>query len=98
MRLNEMRLGFAAAIVAALSYTLCALLVALAPAPTMSTFSFVLHLGIDDIARGIGWASYAIGVVVFSIVIGVHAWAMGWMYNRFTPALAEARGTLTQVA
>ena len=92
MRVNERRLGLAAAVVAALSYTLCALLVALAPGGTTGSFGFVLHLSVGDVAREISWTSYAIGVVVFSVVVGAHAWAVGWTYNRFAlAAVAEPR-------
>ena len=98
MRVNERRLGLAAGAIAALSYTLCALLVAVAPTATMSTFGFVLHLRIADLALEIGWASYVVGVGVFSVITAAHAWGIGWMYNRLAPTPVEPGRTLAQVS
>lgn len=87
--INAKALGWAAVAVAAASFSICAFLVAIAPATTVAAFSFVMHVDLSPMARSVTWGNFLGGVLVFSVVAGVHAWVLGWMYNTL---VARGRG------
>jgi small-conductance mechanosensitive channel len=84
MRLNTRALGFAAGIVAAATFVVCGLMVAIAPGATSSFFGWVFHIDLSSLARPISVTSFVGGLIVYSIFVGVFVAAAGWMYNRLT--------------
>ena len=84
MKLNVRALSFASAIVAAVSFILCALAVALSPALTSRFFSFVFHIDLTSLSRSITWASFFGGMLLFSVGVAIHVGLTAWCYNRLT--------------
>ena len=83
MSLDTKSFGLSAAAATAIVYSICALVVSLSPSGAASVLSYVLHLDLSTMARPLSWASYFVGVIAFSITVGlVFALAAGF-YNRF---------------
>jgi hypothetical protein len=75
--------GLAAGAVAAISFTLCALGVALAPAPTTAMLSAPSHLDLSNLARPLTGASFVGGLVGWSICTAAALAVAAACYNRF---------------
>lgn len=88
MRLEPSAFGFAAGIVTAVLYTLCALAVALSPGATAAAFSYVLHLDLTGIARPITFGSYIGGAICMSLGVGLVFGAAAGLYNRIIGGFA----------
>jgi hypothetical protein len=86
MRVDARKLGMAAALAWAAWYTVCALLVAVAPARTQAVFGYVMHYELTA-ARPIGWVSYLVGMLATSVWIGLFVASIGWCFN----ALVQGR-------
>jgi hypothetical protein len=82
MKLNVRALSFASGIVAAASYIVCALAVAIAPGLTSRFFSFVFHIDLTGLSRAITWASFFGGMLLFSVGEAVLVGLTAWCYNR----------------
>ena len=83
MKLEIQALVKAVAIVAAVSYALCALLVALAPEATMRVAGYLMHVDLGGIARPISWGGVLSGIVAWTLGNVVLAAGAGGLYNRF---------------
>jgi hypothetical protein len=82
MRLKPKALFLASGIVAAVSYVICALAVAVAPDPTARFFSYVFHIDLTGLSRSISWGGFFGGVLSFSIVSAALVGLTAWTYNR----------------
>lgn len=82
MKLNVRALSFASGIVAAVSFILCALAVAVSPGLTSRFFSFVFHIDLTSLSRTITWASFFGGMLLFSVGVAIHVGLTAWCYNR----------------
>lgn len=83
MRIDTKFLGLATAFVVAATFTLCSLIVAIAPGALSAFVSYALHIDITGIARPITFASYLVGIVVVGVVSGVLVAAVAGIYNGF---------------
>lgn len=81
MRLDTRAFGIAAGAVSALTYVVCAALVAVAPGATQSAFSYVLHVDVTQLSRSISVVSFAVGLAVFSVLVGLCASLTALAYN-----------------
>ncbi|HET9985221.1 MAG TPA: DUF5676 family membrane protein [Longimicrobiales bacterium] len=81
MRLESRLLGLAAAVAAAVSYAICALAVAIAPRAVADAFSYVLHIDLTGLARRVTWDSFIVGIIAFSLVIGLLVALAATIYN-----------------
>lgn len=81
MTLDAKVLGIASAIVAATTYVICGVSVALSPAFTQAAFSYVLHADLTGLARPISLASFVFGMLIFSAVVGLCAYFTAKLYN-----------------
>ena len=81
MRLDPKPFGIAGGLIAAATYVLCALFVAVAPGATQATLSYVLHVDLTELARPISVASFTVGLVVFGALIGLCAFFTARLYN-----------------
>ena len=88
MKLNVKALFFASGIVAAASFVVCALAVAIAPGLTSRFFSFVLHIDLTGLSRTITWGSFFGGMLLFGFGLAIFAGLAAWCSNR----LAAERG------
>ena len=84
MGINARVLGFASALVAAITFVVCGLFVAVAPGTTSAFFSWVFHIDLSGMARPISVASFIGGLVVFSVFVGLCVAAAASLYNRLT--------------
>lgn len=82
MKLDAVKFGYAVAIVSAISWAICSLFVMLIPGRMMMMRGDMMH---ENMA-GAGWTltvtGFLIGLVVWSLVAGVFAWAIAAVYNR----------------
>ena len=78
-------------IVAAVSYTICAILVALSPQGMAKLSSYILHMDVESIGRSVTLATGFIGGVLFTAIVTVFFAVSGWLYNRLAHPLAESR-------
>jgi hypothetical protein len=82
VKLNVRALSFASGIVAAASFAVCALAVALAPGLTSRFFSYVFHIDLTGLSRMITWSSFFGGMLAFAIGVAIHVGLAAWAYNR----------------
>ena len=83
MRLDTRLLTFAIALAAAAAFTICSIIVAIAPGALSAFVSYALHIDITGIARPITFASFLVGVLFVAIVSGVFVAIVAGMYNGF---------------
>ena len=91
MRLRPRTIFWSVAIVSAVSYAICALLVAAAPEATARGFSWVMHVDLTGLKRIVTWPSFLGGMVSFSLILGAHAGVIAWVYNRLMGAQDPSR-------
>ncbi len=82
MRLNVWAFARAVGLVAAVVFTICAFIVAIAPETTAAFIGYLLHINLDNLTRPISWPSYLAGLVGVSLVTALSASAVVWFYNR----------------
>lgn len=81
MRLDPKPFGIAAGVIAAATYLLCALFVAVAPTATQAALSYVLHVDLTALARLLSIGSFTVGLVAFGGFIGLCAFFTAGLYN-----------------
>lgn len=81
MRLNPNRLAWAGALVTAVAWTLCALLVAVAPGWTLGLAEGMLHADLEGIAWNLTWGGFFTGLVAWSVIAGLAGALLAWFYN-----------------
>jgi hypothetical protein len=86
MKLKTRAMALAIGIGAAGSWTLCSLILALAPGPTMSLTGSMFHLGGINVVWGITWGSFFLGLVSWTVLSGLFAALSAWLYNRLIEA------------
>ena len=59
--------------------------VEIAPGATTQFFGWVMHVDLSSLSRHITWGSFFGGMVCYSTVLAVLAWASAWAYNRLAP-------------
>ena len=91
MRLRPVAIFWSVTIVSAMSYAICALFVAAAPEATARGFSWVMHVDLTGLNRHVTWPSFFGGMLGFSLVVGAHAGAAAWAYNRIARMREPAR-------
>ena len=85
MRIQARSLGIAVGIGAAVLWTICSLLVAVAPEPSMALTRSLFHVASGGPAWGITWAGYLVGLFVWTAGSGIFAWLCAFLYNRMLP-------------
>jgi uncharacterized protein YjeT (DUF2065 family) len=87
MKLDSRYFGLSAGIIAAVTFVLCGLLVAIAPGATQAAFSYVMHVDLAGLSRTLTVTSFFVGLVVFSLFVGLCVYGTAALYN----ALKERR-------
>jgi hypothetical protein len=82
LKVNVKALSFASGIVAAASFVVCALAVAIAPGLTARSFSYVFHIDLTSLSRTITWSSFFGGMLCFSVGTAILVGLTAWCYNR----------------
>lgn len=88
MQLDLKRLAFAAMVVWAVWYTICAFFVAVAPAELQAVLSWALHYDLN-VPRTISWSSWFGGVIATSIWVGLFVACIGWAFRGLGGSGAE---------
>ncbi len=87
MRVNSRALGTSAGLVAAGTFVICGVLVAIVPGATSAFLGWVLHIDFSAMARPISVASFFGGLILFSAFVGICVGMVSALYNRFTNAV-----------
>lgn len=82
--LDARAFGLAAATIAAVLTTICALGLAVAPRATTAVASTLVHLDLSEMSRSLTWGGYLSGLIAWTIGVGLVFWAAGTLYNRFS--------------
>lgn len=82
MKLNTLAIANASGVVTAVLFTLCALLLAIAPTAAYSAFSYLFHVDLSGIAYPMTWGVYLGGLIVWVVVMWLVGAAFAWLYNR----------------
>ena len=96
MKLNTGAVFWAVGLVSAASYAICAVLVAAAPGVTSRFLSWVLHIDLTGLSREVTWAKFFGGMLGFSLVTAILAWASAWAYNRLSVVPGSPHGALNE--
>lgn len=86
MKLDALAIANSSGIVTAAVFTLCALLLAVAPAAAYAGFSYLFHVELGKIAYTMSWGVFAGGLITWVAGVWLLAGALAWFYNRFAGA------------
>ena len=93
MRLKAASLGLAAAVVTAIGFALCGLLFAIAPGPTATVVSWVLHIDITSMRRPISATQLVFGLVLVGAYFGLIVGLTAGLYNRLIARATVSNAT-----
>jgi len=82
MKLDAVKLGVATAIVFAIIWLICSILVVLIPSPMMQMSGQMLHADFGNQGWSMHWAGFFTGLILWSLVPALLAWAIARLYNR----------------
>ena len=85
MKLAAARFGLAVGIGSAILWTICSLLVAVMPEPSLALTRSLFHVASGGPVWGVTWAGYLVGLCVWSVGSGLFAWLCAGFYNRLLP-------------
>ena len=94
MRLDTRAFAIAAGTTAAILFTVCALAVAIAPAPTTAFFGSLIHLDLSALPRTLTFASFIGGLICWTVGTALTFGLAAAIYNRLirVGAIAQATG------
>ena len=90
MATNIKALTITGAVMAALTYVICAAFVALFPGSATSIGSDIVHLNLSGVGRSVTWESAIKGGVSFTVFVALVCAASGWLYNRLGRSAATS--------
>ncbi|OGS47872.1 MAG: hypothetical protein A3J40_13265 [Erythrobacter sp. RIFCSPHIGHO2_12_FULL_63_10] len=82
MKLDAVKLGTATAIVSAVLWVICSLLVAAVPGGMMNMSGSMMHADMANMQWTLTTTGFLVGLVVWSVLAGVVVWAVAALYNR----------------
>ncbi|QLE46244.1 hypothetical protein FD723_39310 (plasmid) [Nostoc sp. C052] len=82
--LSVRSLFLATAITTGIAYLVCVLFLIVAPQATMGFFSYVLHANLSGIIRSVTWGSFIVGLLVWSMGIGLYVALVARLYNKLS--------------
>lgn len=82
MKINSVKFGLATAIVFAAFWSICSLFVLSMPMGMMRMSNYMIHADFGQTAWFLGWAGFIYGLLAWSLIAGVTAWAIAAVYNR----------------
>lgn len=82
MRLDATAFGTAAAIVAAVLFTLCALAIAVAPEATSAAGTSLFHLDLTNLIGTLTWGGFFVGLLSWSVGTWLVFTSVAGLYNR----------------
>ena len=82
MKLEAAKLGFATAIVFAIVWVVCSILVVVSPGVMMQMSGHMIHAELSSLNWAMHWTGFFVGLVAWSVLSGLLAWAVAAVYNR----------------
>ena len=82
MKLDAYKLGLATAIILAVVWVICSLLVLALPALMMQMGGHMLHADLGTAQWTLHWPGFIIGLILWSLLGGLLVWAVAAAYNR----------------
>jgi hypothetical protein len=82
MRLDIRCFALAGGVAAALTFTLCALAVAVAPVATTEFLSFIVHYDLTDPVRVLTPANFIGGLLAWGMGTAAFMALLAWLYNQ----------------
>ena len=83
MKLDLSAVSRATAVVAAVSYVMCAVVVAVAPQSFTQFVGYVAHADLSGLTRQLTWSSFFVGLVAWTVACVVAVDSTAWFYNRW---------------
>ena len=82
MKIDAFRFGLATTIVFALAWVICSLFVFSMPAGMMQMSGHMVHADFGHMSWTLNWFGFIHGLIAWSVIAGVIAWAIATLYNR----------------
>ena len=92
MATNTRALTITGAVMAAVTYIICAAFVALFPDAATRLGSDVIHINLSGVGRSVTWGGALTGLLFFTAFVALVCAASGWLYNRLGRPAASAGG------
>jgi hypothetical protein len=83
MSANIRALTITGAVIAALTYIICAGFVALAPEMATTLGAYIVHMDLSKVGRSVTMGGALVGGVFFTVFVTLVCASSGWLYNRF---------------
>ena len=83
MSANIRALTITGAVIAALTYILCAGFVALAPETATTLGTYIVHMDLANVGRSVTLGGALVGGAFFTVFVALVCASSGWLYNRF---------------
>ncbi|MDA1324016.1 MAG: DUF5676 family membrane protein [Proteobacteria bacterium] len=84
MKIDAGKLGLATAIIFALIWVICSVLVVSIPGAMMQVSGHMLHADLSGLGWSMHWGGFFFGLVLWSALAGLIVWAVAGLYNRLT--------------
>lgn len=82
MKLDAIKLGTATAIVIAVAWAICSLLVVYIPSGMMTMSGHMVHADLAQMGWSLTATGFLIGLIAWSAISGLVVWAIAALYNR----------------
>ena len=82
MSANIRALTITGAVIAALTYIVCAGFVALAPEMATTLGAYITHMNLTNVGRSVTVGGALIGGAFFTVFVALVCASSGWLYNR----------------
>lgn len=82
MSANTRALTITGAVIAALTYIICASFVALAPEMATTLGAYITHMNLTDVGRSVSMGGALIGGAFVTVFVALVCASSGWLYNR----------------
>ncbi len=84
MKINALNFGFASAITTAIAWVICYSFVWAMPGTAKNVTGQMMHMDMDQIGWTLSSTGFVLGLVAWSVVVGIFATLLATIYNLFT--------------
>lgn len=85
MKIEAARFGLAVGIGSSILWTICSLLVAVMPEPSLALTRSLFHVASGGPVWGVSWTGYLVGLCVWSVGSALFAWLCAFLYDQLLP-------------
>ncbi len=82
MKLDALKLSYATAIVFAIAWVICSLLVVTIPGAMMRMGGDMIHADLSAMGWSMHWTGLFVGLVLWTVLSALFVWAIASIYNR----------------